>query len=280
MPKKINNVIVAEDVIYIRTIEDRVKQTVSIDLKKSGLYGNNEKVVTTKILEYAIENNYEFNKKQSITKPYYLTMKELNNKLEKNQYIIDNDLLYHEFKNSIAELHKQFYNIKQYLYENVEIKLNENGKVDKIGGIYLPIQYKEAREKFKEPLKINIDEFGKAIREINDEICNCRYTVADDGKRYIVLANESELEDNKELQTMKNKNVSEYLKLVSERNQCFSKYTGISNIFFINDNFCIEDSYSECLNYETRRDLIEYLQQTEVIEKIHDLKKDEEEEEV
>ncbi len=278
MPKKINDIVLWEDVIYLKTIQDRARKTVSIDLRKSGLYGNNEKAVTTKVLEYAIENNYEFNNKQSIMKPYYLTMKKLNNEEEKKQYIIDNDLLYHEFTSSIAELNQQFYNIKQYLYENTEIKLNENGKVDKIVGIYVPTEFKEAREKFKEPLKINIDEFGKAIREINDAICNCRYTISDDGKRYIILANENELEDNKELQIMKNKNISEYLKLISQRNQCFSKYTGISDIFFINDSFCIEDTYSECLSYDIRKDLIEYLQQTEVIDKIHNLKREEDEE--
>lgn len=278
MPKKINDIVAWEDVIYLKTIQDRARKTVSIDLRKSGLYGNNEKAVATKVLEYTIENNYEFNNKKSIMKPYYLTMKKLNNEAEKKQYIIDNDLLYHEFSDSIAELHQQFYNIKQYLYENTEIKLNENGEVDKIVGIYVPTQFKEVREKFKEPLKINIDEFGEAIREINNEICNCRYIISDDGKRYIVLANENELEDNKELQIMKNKNVSEYLKLVSERNQCFSKYTGISDIFFINDSFCIEDTYSECLSYDIKKDLIEYLQQTEVIDKIHNLKREEDEE--
>lgn len=278
MLKKINNIIVGENAIWLKAIEDGIKQIVGIYSRKSDLHSKNEKVIVMDIFKFAIENNYEFNDKNSITKPYFLTIKNINKQIEKKQDSIDSDLLYYEFRNSIAELQQQFYNIKQYLYENVEIKLDKNGKADKIEGVYVTVEFKKVREKFKEPIKINIDEFRKAIREINDEICNCRYVISDDGKRYIVLANENELEDDKALQRMKNNNASEYLKLISARNQCFSKYTCISDIFFINHNFCIEDTFSECLNYNIRKDLIEYLQQTEVIDRICNLKKEDEEE--
>lgn len=278
MSKKINNIMIGENAIWLKAIEDGIKQIVGIYSRKSDLQSKNEKAIVMDIFKFAIENNYEFNDKNSTTKPYFLTIKNINKQIERKKDSIDSDLLYYEFRNSIAELKQQFYNIKQYLYENTAIKLNESGKVNKIDGVYVTVEFKKVREKFKEPIKINIDEFRKAIREINDEICNCRYVVSDNGKRYIVIANENELEDNKKLQIMKNNNVSEYLKLISGRNQYFSKYTGISDIFFINDNFCIEDTYSECLSYDIRRELIEYLQQTEVVDKIYYLDKKEEEE--
>lgn len=280
MSERINNIIVSENTIYLKTIENNsLKKTECIDLRKIGAYGDNEKAIVIEILRYAIENNCEFNSSNSITKPYFLTMRNINKDLKNKQYITkNNDLLYVEYTNAVAELHYQFYNIKKYLYENTELKLNENGKVDQIGGIYVPILFNEIKDKFKEPIKISIDEYRKAIREIHEKICNCRYVISKEGKRYIALANENELEDNLKIKKMKKQNIKKYLELVAERNHSFRQYTGISSIFFINDNFCIEDTYSECLNYDIRSNLVKYLQQNEVIDKIDCLNEDKEEE--
>lgn len=265
MSNEIKNIILDENMIHLKIRMGGKTETKSINLKEKGIYSDNEKQVTIQILKYAIENNYEFNCYNKKTKPYFLTLNNINKMQEKKEKVISDDLLlYREFENAKIGLYIQFKQIGEYLYKNTEINVNPNGIVESID---IQVEFQKVKNMFKEPIKISKDEYKKALQENQERIFNCKYFISETGKRYIVLKNDDEV----------NEGNIYMINLINKRNELFSRYTGISNIHLIDNNFCVDDSFLGCLHYESRKELMEHLHKTEVIEKIDFCENNEEE---